>query len=106
MTPEQFSETLERRFDISRSVLATKADEYASDKSRFHNFYRAGQIQGCTPERALMGMMTKHTVSVMDIIDNIEKGEHPNIELWDEKIGDYINYLLLLDGMVRELING
>ena len=106
MTPEQFNEVLERRFDMSRTVLATKAVEYALDKSRFHNFHRAGQILGCSPEQALLGMMVKHTVSVMDIIDNMAGGNIPDLGLWDEKIGDSINYLLLLDGMVQDIIDG
>lgn len=44
-------------------------------------------------------MMSKHTVSVYDMC---ESGEQYPIHLWQEKITDSINYLLLLNAMVRE----
>ena len=44
-------------------------------------------------------MMAKHTVSVYDMC---ESGEQYPVELWQEKITDSINYLLLLNAMVRE----
>ena len=46
--------------------------------------------------------MCKHTVSVYDMIRGLEEGKSYPLELWDEKIGDSINYLLLLAAAVRE----
>ena len=46
--------------------------------------------------------MAKHTVSVYDMIRGLEEGKSYPLELWDEKIGDSINYLLLLAAAVRE----
>ena len=82
-------------------VLQDKAKEYATDKSRFHNFEVAGRKLNITPEKALLGMMVKHVVSIDDMVDWID--QCPNkltIDLINEKIGDNINYLILLKGML------
>ena len=47
-------------------------------------------------------MMCKHTVSIYDLINDFENGNSIPIDLWNEKIGDSINYLLLLNAMVIE----
>ena len=47
--------------------------------------------------------MAKHTVSVYDMLRGLEEGKSYPLELWDEKIGDSINYLLLLAAAVREV---
>ena len=70
-----------------------------------HNFKVAGEIQKCLPTTALGGMMAKHTVSVYDMIRGLEDGRSYPIELWNEKIGDSINYLLLLAALIREQDN-
>ena len=62
---------------------------------RLHNFKVAAEIQNCTPITALAGMMCKHTVSVYDLIQRQEKGVVIPQSLWDEKINDSINYLLV-----------
>ena len=49
-----------------------------------------------------IGMMAKHTVSVYDLANDVDKGADIPLEMWDEKIGDSINYLLLLNALVRE----
>ena len=69
---------------------------------RLHNFKVAGKLQKCTPVKALGGMMAKHTVSVYDLIDDYEQGKAISKEMWAEKIGDSINYLLLLTALLEE----
>ena len=50
-------------------------------------------------------MMLKHEVSVLDLVEWSES-EPTRIteELIDEKIGDNINYLILLEGMLKHRI--
>lgn len=55
-------------------------------------------------EKALMGMGAKHFVSVNRIVRDTEKGEAASKAVWDEKIGDAINYLILLDLIHNERI--
>jgi hypothetical protein len=96
-----FSEVLINRINSIQRILALKAEEYASNKSRFHNFEVAGRKAGTTPEKALLGMMMKHVVAVDDLVDWIEECPHKlTNEIINEKIGDNINYLILLEGML------
>lgn len=99
MDNKVFNEHLERMQQITVETLKAKAQEYATDGDRLHNFKVAAEIQGVTPMQALGGMMAKHTVSVYDMIGT---GADYPIELWEEKIKDSINYLFLLWVMVQE----
>ena len=101
MTSEKFNQILEETLSKCKSTLGVKANEYATS-DRLHNFKVAAELQACTPMTALAGMMAKYTVSVYDLIDRVEHGVEVPLELWDEKIGDHINYLILLSAMVRE----
>ena len=107
MKTEEFNKILESRITKLRNGLANKAKEYASGKKkdRLHNFHRAAESLRCTPPKALQGMMEKHVVSIKDIIDDIETdGILPSVEMLEEKIGDNIAYLVLLEAMVKEMI--
>lgn len=99
MTSENFEKAIERMEHLTKSVLCAKAKEYAA-ADRLHNFKLAANLQRVTPEAALGGMMAKHTVSVYDMINGIERGETYPREMWEEKIGDSINYLYLLYAVV------
>ena len=104
MNTERFDEIIERRIQRCREVLYVKANEYATE-DRLHNFKVAAELQHCTPITALAGMMAKHTVSVYDLIQRQEQGFVVTREMWEEKIGDSINYLLLLSALVREKVD-
>lgn len=101
MRTEQFENIINKRIETCKSVLCGKAEEYATD-DRLHNFKVAGELQKCTAVKALGGMMAKHTVSVYDLIDDYEQGKAISKEMWTEKIGDSINYLLLLTALLEE----
>jgi hypothetical protein len=97
-----FNDIVKERCSKIESVLASKAKEYASDEDRFHNFNVAGRISDCSPEKALKGMWMKHIVSVFDLIDWADSDpEKLTSDLIDEKIGDSVNYLVLLEGMLK-----
>ena len=98
MNKTNFERLFEEQVNRSRSVLVSKAKEYATE-DRLHNFKVAAALEGKMPEQALAGMMAKHTVSVYDMA---ESGLAYPIELWQEKITDHINYLFLLNAIVRE----
>jgi hypothetical protein len=102
MNTKRFNELFDETVEISRSVLCKKAGEYAENNDRLHNFNCAAEMQGCTAIRALGGMMAKHTVSVYDLINRIDAGLAVSPELWDEKIIDSINYLILLRAAVED----
>lgn len=102
MTTEQFNSIFRDTIEKAFNLLNGKAAEYAESGDRLHNFKRAAELQGCTPIGALAGMMVKHTVSVYDLVRRHEEGARIPAELWDEKIIDSINYLILLRAAVRE----
>lgn len=99
MKTEDFEKVLKEQLARSTSVLVDKAKEYATE-DRLHNFKVAAELQGCSVRQALAGMMAKHTVSVYDMCKNTE--EFASINMWNEKITDHINYLLLLRAVVEE----
>ena len=101
MNTKDFNEIIHEQIERCTSTMCKKADEYATE-DRLHNFKVAAGLQDCLPTTALGGMMAKHTVSVYDMIRGLEEGKSYPIELWNEKITDSINYLLLLAAAVRE----
>ena len=98
MNNEQFDAILQARLQKIQSILGKKAAEYARG-DRLSNFKRAAATLQCTPEQACIGFWMKHVISLLDMID--DKRTHP-AELWQEKIGDAINYLVLLEAIVSE----
>ena len=102
MNAEEFDKIVGARMDWCMKTLCAKGDEYARGGDRLWNFKVAGRKLNCHPAEALAGMMVKHTVSVDDIIDGLAKGVVPPKELVAEKIGDSIDYLLLLEGLIEE----
>lgn len=102
MTLEQFENVFEARIDLCRRVLIGKNQEYARGGDKLSNFKKAAGLLGQTPEGALLGMMAKHQVSIADLIQDLDKGTHHSMSMWEEKIGDALNYLLLLRGLLEE----
>ena len=99
MDSETFNYLLERRLGFTRSVLGYKAQEYATNDDRLHNFKVAARVGNTTPKKALFNFMLKHLVSLMDFIDEPARATPLLI---DEKIGDLINYLILLEALFKE----
>lgn len=101
MTAEQFEKILNDQLVSIKETLSCKGKEYASNDDRLYNFKRAAEILQTTPQQALLGMWAKHLVSVLDLI---EGRLEPTPHLLDEKIGDTINYLILLKAVLIEKI--
>jgi len=96
-----FEKVLEERLRLTKEVLSAKEKEYASIKSRYHNFDMAARKRNTSPEDALMGMAVKHDVSIDDLVEWAKiSPERLTLPLIREKIGDKINYLILLEGML------
>ena len=103
MNHQEFNELIHDQFENSAATLSSKAGEYASDDDRFHNFHVAARIKGETPEKALDGMRVKHSVVIRDWIETSDQNpERFTPEMLTEKIGDEINYLLLLKGLLTD----
>jgi hypothetical protein len=102
---EDFDTIVAERLEKIKAILLKKREEYAPEGGdRLHNFKRASAMLHCEPEQALVGMWTKHVISILDMVDKIHRDE-PTVELLEEKIGDAINYLILLEAMVKERLD-
>ena len=102
MTNEEFVLTVDEAVVRCKRTLNQKGKDYSYQDDRFSNFRSAAGLQSCTPEQALFGMLAKHLVAINDFIDNDAMGEIVLKKDWDDKIYDAINYLFLLQGMLKE----
>lgn len=99
MAPDLFNESVKLQVKHCLDLLCTKGDEYAPGADRLSAFKKAAGLLGQTQAQAAFGMLVKHLVSVADMI---QTGAHYSPERWDEKIGDSINYLLIIRAIVIE----
>ena len=77
-------------------------NEYANDSDVFLSFKKGvGFSFQDTPEGVAWEYACKHFESIKTIIGKIPD-EIPSDELIDEKIGDAINYLIILEGLIKE----
>ena len=103
MNQKEFNEVIIRQTDRCKSMLVAKGAEYApravknTAVDRLAHFKKAAVVLNTTPRAALMGMLSKHLISVSDMC----MGEQQySKEQWDEKITDSINYFLILWGTI------
>jgi hypothetical protein len=94
-----FEQVVDRQYKMCWTTLVEKAREYADDQDRLRNFKIAAGLQGSTPRQALGGMLAKHLVSIFDLINETECAP---THVWDEKLTDAMNYLLLLRAITVE----
>lgn len=93
MTVDNFNKLVEDKLTKIKDVLVKKTAEYNLDADRLSVFKRAGELQSERADEALLGMLTKHIISIYDMV---KTGDDYPVEKWDEKCIDSINYLLLL----------
>jgi hypothetical protein len=105
ITEEQFDTIVKDRTTMIKRTLVEKGKEYRRNNDPLHNFRVAAKVQNTTEEKALWGFAVKHYVSFLDILNDIENGKLPAIDVVDEKIGDLINYLILCEASIKEKIN-
>lgn len=102
MNDETFKKVVQNRIELIEAVLTSKGKEYGRE-DRLHQFKVAAVDLECSPERALQGMAIKHDISVRCMIKDINyHGAVFTEDYINEKIGDAINYLILLEALMRE----
>lgn len=106
MTENEFQEVLNARLIKIKETLSSKAKEYATDMDKLHNFNVGARLTGQTRERVLWGFALKHYISFLDILDGLDKGKLPSEAMVDEKVGDLINYLVLVEASIKDRLNG
>lgn len=88
-----------------QELLLVKGIEYRRNNNPYHNFEVAARKKNITPERALDGFLLKHLVSYDDMLNDIEHGVLPKIEVVEEKFDDIIAYFLIQKSQFLNRIN-
>lgn len=120
MTYKEFADIASLQMKNCADLLIVKAEEYTpndpedtelvEDSSgqltfgfaaddRLRHFKKAAVLMGVSPKAALLGMLSKHIVSVADMCMSNEQFSRGR---WIEKITDSMNYLILLRALVEE----
>ena len=81
-------------------ITQNEVNAVFDEQVRLGAFKAAAALQHTTPQRALVGMLAKHIVSLYDMCF-AEEVVYP-MDTWDEKITDSLNYLFLLKAIVKE----
>jgi hypothetical protein len=107
-----FQSDLELDFDMEvqstlqkiQQLLLVKGKEYRRENNPYHNFEIGSQISGEIPEKVLQGFLLKHLVSYQDMLNDIEQGKLPKIELVEEKMNDILTYYIIQKAQILNRI--
>ena len=105
MTRKQFvEEVVQRRVQLIKEILDQKNSEYADKEDVFKAFTESLPLSFHDTKQAVAWeFMVKHLQSIKMIIEARAKtGKIPDEKVLEEKIGDAINYLILIEGMFKE----
>lgn len=101
MDNKNFTTIVEARLEKLKANMAKKGDVYAF-QDRLGNFSKAAGFLGCSSERALWGYVTKHIVALHDFITVINNQGNISPAELEEKIGDIMAYMILLEAILIE----
>ena len=104
MTEKRFEGLVRNVIEEINNRVKNKGQEYAR-VDRLSNFKVAASMskrRGETPEQALMGMLKKHWVSILDITDDTAEDKIADYTVWYEKCLDNIVYSICLLGLVMD----
>lgn len=104
MKLKTFQQLVANRQAKCNEVLNKKKENYATGEDRLEQFKDANHLTHSTPEQALWGMASKHITAISYLIREGKFGKE-DLAQWEEKLTDTINYLYLLEGLVKERSN-
>jgi len=97
MNSLDFEDLLKNRIDSIHTTLNSKGREYSNEQDKLKNFKGGSFIAGQTPREYLWSLLTKHLECIREIV----RGDLDD-SYADEKIGDAINYLILLEALIKD----
>ena len=101
MTTKELEAVFEEQVQRCHEVLLQKGKEYTPDEAdRFSSFKSAAVLQHTTQANALLGMLSKHIISLYDM--SFVGTDRYDMAVWDEKITDALNYLFILTAILKE----
>lgn len=113
---DKYKTTINNMIAYCQDLINDKLIQYDNKNDVFKTFNEAAELQEILPEQALFGMMAKHIGSIRNMLDKVEKdiysmtvndaeGAEYSLDIWKEKIGDNITYLLILYAMINSRID-
>lgn len=99
---ERFSHEITNRIEKIKEVLVKKSAEYIRRDDKLYNFNRASAILDVSRESYLMNLSMKHIQSAIDMVEDIDNGILHSNEYIEEKIGDIINYMIILEISLKQ----
>lgn len=99
MKDSKFNAVIDDTLNAAREMLTRKSSGYSTGEDRLKNFRTGAALNNLTMEQVCWGMATKHIVSIRDMVMS---GATYSAEVWDEKLGDAINYLAILKAITVE----
>jgi len=103
MTQKDFVWNLELIFKRTKDVLARKRDEYIHDHDVFSSFKKGTEVSfHDMPEKVAWEYACKHLESIKSMLNNVDGGAEVDTDLISEKFGDAINYLIIIEIMLKE----
>lgn len=104
MDSKKFEKLSDEQIKICKDILFSKRAEYSTNEDVLHNFRQPTTLMNMSPAEVAFCYDTKHIASIQKIVHEISEGKLPTKELWREKITDYLNYGLLMNACVMELL--
>jgi hypothetical protein len=103
MNPVKFRKLTKKKLKLCVNVLEGKRLEYSREVDRFFNFDWTAKFLGTTKPFACLAIASKHFASIALDIRDIEIGRKVDTKRTrNRKITDAINYLLILEGILKE----
>lgn len=101
MNEERFNQIVEAQVDMALAMFRKKNDAYSGTQTvdRLAGVKGVAAVRGVSNLEAISGMMAKHTMSIYNMMRD---GKEYPVSVWNEKISDHINYLLLAAACVHE----
>ncbi len=99
LTEEEFESFFKKRIEKCKATLLKKSEEYSAENDKMRNFNVVARMMNMTPQQVAFMFMMKHFESVYEIVMNEKE---VTLEMWDEKMGDLMNYFFLIDAMMQK----
>lgn len=93
MSAEDFNKVVDEQCEYIKATLASKAEEYSTGGDRLHNFNQMARVNETTAAKEIWHMAGKHLSCILDMVHGRTT---PTEFMVNEKIGDMINYLIIL----------
>jgi len=101
MTPERFTEIDNHFMQVVSGVLNAKGMHYTEGEDRFSNFREAAKLGGTEALDEMLAALRKHVIAFFTMFKRY-KGMIIPTTVFIEHGGDMINYVRLINGLLKE----